>query len=159
MNALFGRTSERQLDTGLAVLRAVVGIIFIMHGGQKLFVYGLDGVSGGFAQMGVPLAGVMGPLVGFVEFFGGIALVLGLLTRLASAGLAFVMVGAILLVHLPAGFFAPDGYEFPLSLLGASVLLALAGAGGYSVDAVIGRRMRRDTVQVTDRPAPVRRAA
>jgi putative oxidoreductase len=138
---LFRKTSDRQLNVALTIVRLVVGAIFIAHGGQKLFVYGLDGVAGGFAQMGVPFASFMGPFIGFVEFFGGIALILGLLTRLAALGIFSTMIGAIVLVHLPAGFFAPNGIEFPLSLAGAALALVFTGAGTYSVDALIGRRL------------------
>ena len=130
----------QRVSAALAVLRVVVGIIFVAHGAQKLFTYGLSGVSGAFGGMGVPLPGVTGPAVAFVEFFGGIALILGLLTRLASLGLAITMLGAIFMVHLAAGFFLPQGYEFALALFGAAVALALAGAGEYSADAVIARR-------------------
>lgn len=137
---LFRAATNRQIDSGLLILRLVVGIIFIAHGGQKLFVYGFDGVAGGFAQMGVPMAQVMGPFVGLLEFFGGLALIAGVLTRLVAFGLAGTMVVAMLLVHLKAGFFAPNGIEFPLSLFGSTVLLAIAGAGAYSLDALIGRR-------------------
>ena len=157
--SLFQPASDRQLNLGLTILRVIVGVIFVAHGGQKLFVYGFDGVAAAFGQMGVPFAQVIGPFIGLLEFVGGIALILGLLTRLVSLGLAATMVVAILLVHLAGGFFAPTGIEFPLSLLGSALLLALAGAGAYSVDGVLGRR-RASTVAVsaTER-AGTRRAA
>ena len=136
----FSPASARQINIGLTVLRAITGLIFVAHGGQKLFVFGLDGVAAAFGQMGVPLAAVVGPFIALLEFFGGVALIGGLLTRLVAVGLASTMVGAILLVHLAGGFFMPTGIEFTLSLLGSTILLALAGAGAYSVDAVIARR-------------------
>jgi putative oxidoreductase len=130
----------QRVNAALAILRVIVGIIFVAHGAQKLFTYGLEGVSGAFAGMGVPMPGIAGPAVAFLEFFGGIALILGLLTRLAALGLAITMLGAIFMVHLAAGFFMPQGYEFVLALFGVAVALAVAGAGEYSVDAVIARR-------------------
>jgi putative oxidoreductase len=138
---LFLTPSRRQIDTALAVLRVVLGVTFILHGGQKLFVYGFDGVAGAFAQMGIPAAGFFGPFVALVEFFGGIAIALGLLTRLASLGIGATMVVAILTVHLKQGFFNPGGVEFPLALLASSVALFLTGAGAYSADAAIARRI------------------
>jgi len=147
--------SARQLDLGLAILRAAAGAVFAAHGAQKLFVYGFDGVAGAFGQMGVPLAAVIGPAVAVVEFAGGLALVLGLLTRVASLGLVVVMLGALSFVHAGAGFFLPNGSEFVLVLLAAAATLVITGAGRYSLDAVlVGARP-------TTRPAApaLRRAA
>jgi putative oxidoreductase len=136
---LFRSPSSRQLSIGLAVLRVAVAAVFINHGRQKLFVYGFAGVTGAFTQMGVPFPGLMGPLIGLLEFFGGIALVLGFLTRLLGVAFAFDMLGAILLVQLKKGF---SGYEFEFLLLGASVALFLTGAGRFSVDALLADRAR-----------------
>jgi putative oxidoreductase len=151
--------SARQVDLGLAILRLVLGATFIAHGSQKLFVYGIDGVTGGFTQMGIPMAGLAAPLVAFVEFAGGIALVLGLLTRLAGLGLAITMLGAIWFAHLSAGFFLPNGYEFALSLLAPSVLLALTGAGRYSLDSLIEGRLAYRSAALDVRAGQARRAA
>ena len=137
---LFKSPSGKQLDAALLVIRAVVGTIFIAHGWQKLFVFGFGGVTGAFSQMGVPFAGVLGPFVALLEFFGGIAILIGLATRVASLGLAFTMVVAILLVHIKGGFFSPNGVEFPLSLLAALLLLTLTGAGSFSSDRAVGTR-------------------
>ena len=157
----FSRTpSTRQLSIGLTVLRLALGATFIMHGGQKLFIYGFAGVSGSFAQMGIPMPGLLGPFVSLVEFFGGIAIVFGLLTRLAALGLAGNMIVAILTVHLKAGFFNPGGVEFPLSLLAAAATLAITGAGAFSLDALIGRRSpETQPVSVETAPTTRRKAA
>jgi len=157
---LFDSPSRRQIDTALAILRVVLGVTFILHGGQKLFVFGFAGVSGAFAQMGIPAPGLLGPFVAFVEFFGGIAILLGLLTRLAALGIGATMVVAILTVHLENGFFAPTGFEFPLSLLASAIALVITGAGDFSLDALIGKRLSGGAVAEPEvAPARTRRVA
>ena len=133
-------TTLTRVDAGLTVLRAAVGAIFVAHGAQKLFVFGFTNIAGAFGQMGVPFPEVTGPLVALVEFLGGIALVVGLLTRLAGLGLTLTMAGAIALVHLKAGFFSPNGFEFPLALAAAALAVALTGAGRFSLDGALSRR-------------------
>jgi len=155
--SLFSPTTNRQINIGLTILRVVVGVIFLAHGGQKIFVFGFPGVAGAFAQMGVPAASLLGPFVALVEFFGGLALISGLLTRLASLGLMSTMIVAISLVHLKAGFFNPAGIEFPLSLLASTLMLAVTGAGSWSLDSVIGGRGSK--VETTTEKVRLSRAA
>ena len=134
MNGTSASVAAQRLSLGLAILRVVVGIIFIVHGGQKLFVFGIGGVIGAFGQMHIPLPAITGPVVAFVEFLSGIALVIGLFTRIAAVLLAIDMCGAILFVHGRNGFFLPMGYEYPLLLLTANVAILLSGPGAYAID-------------------------
>lgn len=142
--------ASKRLDAALAILRIVVGGTFVAHGAQKLFTYGLQDVSGGFAQIGIPYSEIIGPVIAFLEFFGGLALIFGLFTRVVSLGLALDMLGAIYFVHLKNGFFLPNGYEFVLMLCAANVAFMLAGAGAWSLDA--WRAARRRTYVVTRTP-------
>ena len=155
--SLFSNASTRQVNIGLTILRLVVGAIFVAHGAQKVFVFGFDGVAAGFAQAGIPMASILGPFVALVELFGGLALITGLLTRLASLGLLSTMVVAILQVHLKGGFFNPAGVEFPLSLLGSTALLTITGAGAWSIDALLGGRNKK--VAAAPAETRIRRAA
>ncbi len=125
---------------GIAVLRVVVGIVFLMHGGQKLFIYGFRNVAGFMSQLGIPLPMVSAVVVTIVEFFGGAALLLGLVTRWAAILIGFDMLVAVVAVHLRGGFFLPKGFEYALTLLAANIALALAGPGAASLDAVIAKR-------------------
>ena len=128
-------------DNGAAALalRLPVGVIFAAHGAQKLFGwfggYGLEGTGQFFGSIGLTPGYLLALLAGLVEFFGGLALVLGVLVRPAAAGLAAAMLIAVFAVHWSKGFFASSGgYEYALALLAASVALLLSGAGRFSVD-------------------------
>ena len=132
---------SRTLDYGLLVIRVVLAIVMIAHGGQKLFTYGYAGVAGSMGQMGLPAPQIAAALIIAVEFFGGLLMLAGLFTRYVGAAFAFAMLVASVQVHLAAGFFMPRGYEFTMTLGAVALGLALTGAGRFSADALIaGRR-------------------
>jgi putative oxidoreductase len=139
MNVFAAIPSSRQLGLGLLILRLALGAVFIVHGGQKLMM-GFGATSGMLADMGVPAAPLVGPLLAVVEPLAGIGLILGLLTRLAGLVIAADMLGAILLYHRFHGFFVPQGIEFVMMLCTAGLALAVLGAGPMSVDRAIERR-------------------
>lgn len=113
-------------EYSLLFLRLAVGGIFIAQGVIK-FIGGVDGVASFFAQHGIPLPGVMAPAVVAVEFFGGLAIVLGTSTRLAAFLLSVVMIGAMATVTFAMGF--ASGYDLNIALLGGLLCLLIAGPG------------------------------
>ena len=124
---------------GWTVLRVVLGIIFLVHGWQKLFGFGFHGVAGFFGTLGIPLPAITSIVVTLVEFFGGLALLLGLFTRWAAILIAIDMFGAIFFVHLKNGFFNHvQGYEYPLILAVSALSFVWGGPGPLSLDAVLG---------------------
>lgn len=132
---------------GALVLRVPVGTILTAHGAQKLFGwfggYGLEGTGQWMASIGFEPGFLMALLAGMAEFAGGIALVLGLLTRPAAAVAAFTMMVAMT-VHIGNGLFlSNNGYEYALSLLAATLALVFLGAGALSIDAQLSRRLSR----------------
>lgn len=138
------RTTQRFWNArGLLVLRVALGLVFLLHGSQKLFgAFGGGGIEGTikfFIAIGipsypwVPLAGIFAVAVAIIEFFGGIALIIGLLTRWASGLLAFIMLMSILLVHLKQGFFLPGGMEFVFVLFAGSLALLMTGPGRWAM--------------------------
>ncbi len=132
--------TQRNVARGLTILRVIVGVVFIAHGAQKVFALGYGGTNQMFTHMGVPVHNVTTAIVMVVELLGGIALVLGIFTRIAAALLAIDMISAIAIVHLKNGFFAPRGIEFPLTLLAALLALLLAGPGTLALDHRLPRR-------------------
>ncbi len=123
-------------------LRVPIGIILAAHGSQKLFGwfggYGLGGTGQWMASVGLNPGFVMALLAGSAEFFGGIALILGLLTRPAATVTAVAMLVALFGVHWGNGFFLDShGIEYALALLSATVTLVLMGGGRYSLDSYL----------------------
>jgi putative oxidoreductase len=138
-NRLFDRVLSTDAGLGPLALRIPVGLIFAAHGAQKLFGwfggYGLAGTGQFFDSVGLSPGTLMALLAGGAEFFGGLALVVGLLVRPAAASLAVAMLVAILAVHGSKGFFlASNGYEYALALFTASLSLLISGAGRFSLD-------------------------
>ena len=139
-------TSNNSLSS--LVLRVPVGIILSAHGAQKLFAwfggYGLEGTGQWMESIGLAPGFLMALLAGSAEFFGGLALILGLLTRPAALVSAFTMVIAIFSVHAANGLFmSNNGYEFALALLAATSALTIQGGGKYSFDALISNKLNR----------------
>ena len=129
-------TGARFAKWGMLPLRIVVGLVFLMHGGQKLFVFGPAGTADIMGKLGLPLPFMCAAIVITVELLGGLAILLGAFARLAGALLALEMVVAILVARLAGGFFAPYGYEFEFTLLGACLTFALSGPGRVSLEEI-----------------------
>ncbi|REG84417.1 DoxX family protein [Marinomonas pollencensis] len=128
------------------ILRAPIGIILMAHGAQKLFGwfggYGLEGTGQFMASLGLNPGYLMAFLAGSAEFFGGLALLIGLLTRPAAFVVAFTMLIAIFSVHISHGLFASNGgYEYALSLFVVAVAILIQGAGRFSVDKAIQNKL------------------
>jgi putative oxidoreductase len=136
MTATYARRSRA--DLALTVLRLTVGGVFIAHGLLKALSFGYGGTVGFFTRLHIPMPNVAAGVVLAVECLGGLALVLGAATRVAAFLLVCDMLGVIYFAKLHGGFFAPNGFEFELTLALACVALMIGGAGAPSVDA--GRR-------------------
>jgi putative oxidoreductase len=134
-------------SAAIAILRLTLGVVFFAHGAQKMLGwfggYGFAGTMGFFTNnMHLPAA--LAFLAIAAEFFGGLGLIAGLLTRIAAFGITVNMVVAILTVHLPNGFFMNwtgtqkgEGFEYHLVVLAITVFLMIKGGGAASVDRAI----------------------
>ncbi|ABM24191.1 DoxX family protein [Shewanella putrefaciens] len=147
MKALIVKTLTSAPSFAPLALRIPIGIILIAHGAQKLFGwfggYGLEGTGQWMASIGLTPGYLMALMAGSSEFFGGLFLLLGLLTRPTALVLSFTMVVAIFSVHIGNGLFlANNGYEFGLALLAATVSLAISGAGKLSLDNLLANRIK-----------------
>ncbi|MCG9965262.1 MAG: DoxX family protein [Shewanella sp.] len=128
-------------------LRIPIGIILMAHGAQKLFGwfggYGLEGTGQWMASIGLTPGYLMALMAGSSEFFGGLLLIIGLLTRPTALVLSFTMVVAIFSVHIGNGLFlSNNGYEFGLALLAATLSLTISGAGKLSADNLLTARLK-----------------
>jgi putative oxidoreductase len=119
------------VDLALLVVRVVAGVIFAAHGAQKLFgAFEGAGLAETVKQMGSPL----GYFVAIGEFFGGVGLIVGFLTRFSAASLIVIMIGAIATVHGQHGFFLhKQGFEYNLALIGLLLPTLLCGPGRFSI--------------------------
>jgi putative oxidoreductase len=134
-------------DSATAILRFVLGVIFFAHGAQKMLGwfggYGFSGTMGFFTEvMHIPVLFAFLALT--AEFFGGLGLILGFLTRIAALGIFFNMVVAIAMVHYRFGFFMNwtgaqkgEGFEYHLLVLAITAFLMIRGAGAVSIDRVL----------------------
>jgi putative oxidoreductase len=128
--------SPAAVNTALLVARIIAGIVFMAHGAQKLFgAFGGPGLSATVQMMG-PL----GYLVTIGEFFGGLGLIVGILSRFSAASLIVVMLGAIGMVHLPNGFFMNwagtqkgEGFEYHLLAIALFLVILIAGPGAFAL--------------------------
>ncbi len=146
MKALLQKISTSKAGYSTLALRVPIGIIFMAHGAQKLFGwfggYGLEGTGQWMASIGLGPGVLMAFLAGSGEFFGGLLILLGLLTRPAAIVLSFTMLIAVFSVHFENGLFlANNGYEFGLALLAASVSLVLSGAGKVALDNILTKKL------------------
>ena len=135
-------------DVSLTFLRLVLGVVFFAHGAQKMLGwfggYGFHATIGFFGHLGIPAP--VAVLVICIEFFGGLGLIVGLLTRIAALGIGVEMIGAIFMVHMPNGFFMNwlgkqkgEGFEYHLLAIAIAGTLLLRGAGKFSVDHALSK--------------------
>lgn len=130
---------ENRYEVSGLLLRLVLGITFFIHGFVK-FQGGIENIVGWFTSIGLP--GFLAYGVALLEVVGGIALVLGLFSRVVSALLALLMVGATLKVKLAVGFLGNGqmaGYELDLALLAMALFIAINGSKAYALDNIISK--------------------
>ncbi|AWK73998.1 hypothetical protein CBI38_23005 [Rhodococcus oxybenzonivorans] len=127
-------------DLAILIARIGLGVVFVAHGWQKFFEFGVNATQESFADMGVPLPDISAIAAATIELAGGFALIVGLATPVAGFLLFLDMLGALILVHADKGVFVSEGgYELVVALGAGSLLLAVIGAGRLGIDGLIGR--------------------
>jgi len=145
---MFKKLVSTSNDLALTILRLTLGIVFFAHGAQKLLGwfggYGFSGTMGFFTHIGLPAPVAF--LIIMTEFFGGLGLIVGFLTRIPAVGIGCEMIGAIFMVHMPNGFFMNwsgsqkgEGFEYHLLTIAVAAALLLRGAGPFSVDRALSK--------------------
>jgi putative oxidoreductase len=137
---MLDNNSERLRGYGLLVLRIVVGVTFIAHGWLKFHGMGMEGTTGFFTSLGIPIPAFIAWVVVIVEMLGGIALILGIFTLPVGLALAVDMIGVLTFAKKGAAFIGPKSYELELNLLAASLAIALAGPGMFSLAQLLRRK-------------------
>lgn len=143
LNRIF---STDQSDWGALIARVFLGVVILPHGLQKLLGmfggYGFSATVEYFSSTGIP--SLIGVLIVLAESFGALFLILGILSRISAAGIALIMIGAILMVHLQFGFFmnwfgtqSGEGFEYHLLALGLSLVVLIKGGGKWALDSQI----------------------
>lgn len=136
MQSSYSEQQDRPaVNWALLVLRIILGVIFMAHGAQKVFgLFGGPGLPGVMGPQGPGGGGVIGLLVAIGEFFGGLGVLLGILSRFSAASLILIMLGAISMVHGKNGFFmSGGGFEYNLALIGLAAPILIAGPGLFSL--------------------------
>jgi putative oxidoreductase len=157
-----------QNDFTLTILRAVLGVVFLAHGSQKVLGWfgghGFTATMAGFERMGIPT--VFAFLAIAAEFGGGLGLILGLLSRIAAFGITVEMAVAVALIHRNIGLFMNwtgtqrgEGYEFHLLVLAIGISLVVRGAGALSMDRLIFRSLETDAAGRDAKVSTIRPAA
>ena len=148
--SLLNKLTKSTSNWSALALRIPVGLLFMAHGAQKLFGwfggYGLEATGQWMESIGLAPGYLMAMMAGSAEFFGGLFIILGLLTRPSALVLGFTMLVAIVTTHLENGLFmSNNGYEFGLSLAAISFALMLQGGGRLSIDNLINKRTQQIT--------------
>jgi len=148
-------------DIAMLIARIILGVVLFAHGWQKLMINGIADTYGQFEKLGIPLAIVSASFTSFVEFVGGVLIIVGALTTTVVALDLVVMVGAAGFVHVTHGIFAKDGgWELVGVIVAVELALAAFGPGRYSVDDLVVRRRARERADLERRrQAPVTVAA